>query len=295
MKKIVFLILGLSLVLLILKQEKVFYKKPTYYLSIGAIFRNEARFLKEWIEFHRMMGVEHFYLYNNLSEDNYRKVLDPYIAKGIVELWDWPYQGSQVEEWNKIQCNAYTDMVEKKRHETFWLAIIDTDEFILPANNNLAKFLRDYEEYAGIGINWQLYGTSGVKKIEKTLLGSLTKKAPQDFPTNCYVKSIVQPKKVKKFSQPHYAKYKKPFFHVTEKQEPFASVSITPTVSIEKIRINHYTYRDEEFYWEEKCRRYRNWHPDKPLPEMNPLYNAEEDAIMQTHLPELERRLLTLL
>lgn len=34
-----------------------------YYLSIGAIFKDEARFLDEWIEFHLGIGVEHFYLY----------------------------------------------------------------------------------------------------------------------------------------------------------------------------------------------------------------------------------------
>ena len=33
-------------------------------LSICAIFKNEAKFLKEWIEYHRLVGVDHFYLYD---------------------------------------------------------------------------------------------------------------------------------------------------------------------------------------------------------------------------------------
>lgn len=44
---------------------------PKYYLALVSFFRNEARFLKEWIEFYRMIGVEHFYLYNHLSDDNF--------------------------------------------------------------------------------------------------------------------------------------------------------------------------------------------------------------------------------
>lgn len=39
------------------------------YLSIGAIFKDEAPYLAEWIEFHRLVGVEHFFLYDNLSTD----------------------------------------------------------------------------------------------------------------------------------------------------------------------------------------------------------------------------------
>ena len=42
-----------------------------YEISICAIFKNEAPFLKEWLEFHLMLGIDHFYLYNNNSEDDY--------------------------------------------------------------------------------------------------------------------------------------------------------------------------------------------------------------------------------
>ncbi len=52
--------------------------KYSYYLSIGAIFNDEADYLKEWIEYHRLAGpVEHFYLYNNNSQDHYLDVLQP--------------------------------------------------------------------------------------------------------------------------------------------------------------------------------------------------------------------------
>lgn len=35
------------------------------YLPICAIFKEEAPYLPEWIEFHRLMGVERFFLYDN--------------------------------------------------------------------------------------------------------------------------------------------------------------------------------------------------------------------------------------
>ena len=34
-------------------------------VSICAIFKDEEEFLKEWLEFHLLVGIEHFYMYNN--------------------------------------------------------------------------------------------------------------------------------------------------------------------------------------------------------------------------------------
>ena len=75
-------------------------KKPYLQeLALCAIFRDEARFLKEWIEFHKLVGVTTFYLYNNLSEDDYNAVLEPYIASGEVKLEQWPFSSQSVEGW----------------------------------------------------------------------------------------------------------------------------------------------------------------------------------------------------
>lgn len=57
-------------------------------VAICALFKNEAPFLREWIEYHLMIGVSHLYLYNNCSSDNYLAILKPYIKSGVVELFD---------------------------------------------------------------------------------------------------------------------------------------------------------------------------------------------------------------
>lgn len=268
--------------------------QPKYYLSIGAIFRNEARFLPEWIEYHRMRGVQHFYLFNNLSEDDYQTALKPYVDKGIVELYQWPFYGNNQKEWNKIQCSAYTKLLKEKKFETFWLAIIDTDEFLAPTQiSNLQTFLKPYEPFGGVAINWQLFGTSHIDWIpsSKTVIGSLTKKATPSHPSNLFVKSIVQPRKVKKMSQPHFCYYHRPFYHVTEKFERFPSKSLTEYVSVETIRIHHYTYRDRSFFNGEKQKRYAEWHPDAPPVQENPSYNEVEDLLLQPYVNPIECKL----
>lgn len=57
-------------------------RRCAYSLSVCSIFKNEAPYLREWIEYHLIVGIEHFYLYNNNSEDNFEEVLRPYIEKG---------------------------------------------------------------------------------------------------------------------------------------------------------------------------------------------------------------------
>src|SRR6185312_2800453 len=41
-------------------------RAPDHYLAACAIYRDEAEYLAEWLEFHRLVGFERFYLYNNL-------------------------------------------------------------------------------------------------------------------------------------------------------------------------------------------------------------------------------------
>ena len=52
-----------------------FVDKPKVFLSVVAIAKNEAPYIKEWIEYHKLVGVERFYFYDNGSTDNTREVL----------------------------------------------------------------------------------------------------------------------------------------------------------------------------------------------------------------------------
>ena len=93
-----------------------------YYLSVGAIFRDETRYLAEWLEFHLCQGVEHFFLYNHHSSSNdHEAVLAPYVAAGLVTLDD------AVCDMH-CQVPTYTLLLEQHAAKTRWLALIGNED-----------------------------------------------------------------------------------------------------------------------------------------------------------------------
>jgi len=228
-------------------------KNPNHYLSLVAIFRDDAPFLKEWIEFYRLVGVEHFYLYNHLSKDEYAEVLEPYIKEGIVELYNVTKEPSNIQEWNKIQTQVYSAVAKLSADQTEWLIMVDTDEFLFPVQEyNLAKALKNYDDYASVSVNWEIFGSSNVQTIpsNKLLIETLLYKGTNDS----HVKTIVKPRYVQTIENPHYAALKPGYAQVTENFEYFAGPFV-PKESRNILRINHYWSRDLDFLYARKINR----------------------------------------
>lgn len=139
-------------------------QKRKYYFSICAIFKNESLAILEWIEFHKLIGVEHFYLYNNNSTDNSVELLKPYIEQGVITLIEWNFPPP-------CQAFAYNDFKSKFWEETQWVAFIDLDEFIcVKRADNLKDWLHDYEDYPSLVVYWKMFGSSGIINHDKSKL-----------------------------------------------------------------------------------------------------------------------------
>jgi hypothetical protein len=166
---------------------------PTHLLqlSICAIFKNEAPFLKEWIEYHKLVGVQHFYLYNNNSEDEYLEILKPYLQQNEVTLINWPNQ--KLEEWNGLsfpwvettQKTAYGHAFQIAKQTSEWIIPLDLDEFIIPVSTDtITEGLKKYQNMAQIQIYETTYGTADIDSIPAHLLliETLNKKTCSSYP-----------------------------------------------------------------------------------------------------------------
>lgn len=67
------------------------------------------------------MGVEHIYMVDNGSEDNYYKIIESFIKEGFITLWKEP-KINQTAGLNK-----HINLLKK---ETIWLGVFDMDEYL---------------------------------------------------------------------------------------------------------------------------------------------------------------------
>ena len=209
--------------------------RPPIGLAVCMMFCDQARYLAEWVSFHRIQGVERFYLYDHRSTDDWRSELEPEIEAGIVEVQDWPFDPGQMA--------AYEDCLRRHRDDARWIAFIDSDEFLFsPTGKPLPEVLRDFDTYPGVVANWRVYGTSGWKQPpEGLVIENYLMRAPDDYNGNRQVKSIVHPRSVT--GRPSFHHFPLRGGAVGEDRRPTESADRHRSADL--LRVNHYYTRSE--------------------------------------------------
>ena len=268
-------------------------KNPKVYLSVASIARNEGPYIKEWIEYHKIVGVERFYFYDNESSDNTKEVLAPYIKDGTVIY-------KYVEGDYKI-IPTYQDAIYRYQKETRWMAIIDLDEFLVPIEKeDLKDVLQEYELYPALVVNWLNFDSNGHDKKPMAHGGLVTANYTRvcknhnletKFHTDRHIKSIVNPNKVITFAV-HSGYYYYNDRGVTENFEFFRGTSQTIKHSSKKIRINHYMSKSKEEYIN-KVNRNKSHLASIVTPHYDDKLNfsgeTADDFAIQRFLPKLKK------
>ena len=100
------------------------------------------------------------------------------------------------------------------------MAIIDLDEYIVPVQeDNIKDFLRPYEKFSGVVVNWVMFDSNGIiKRPEGKSVIELFTRVPKDYQyyRNKTVKSIVKPGDVRYLNSVHVCIYKKGKYEVNE-------------------------------------------------------------------------------
>ncbi|XP_073945240.1 uncharacterized protein [Choristoneura fumiferana] len=89
--------------------------------------------LVEWFELNRLLGVSHFYMYNESLRAPVACVLERYRREGLVTLlpWNLPFI-SRLEIRTGGQYAAFSDCLYRSMPSAGWLLIIDVDEVVIP-------------------------------------------------------------------------------------------------------------------------------------------------------------------
>lgn len=240
------------------------------YLSLCMNFKNESPYLKEWIDYHLNIGIEHFYLFDNDSTDEYLKILEPYRNKKLVTLHS--------SKKNPIKPFVYEYVLNTYRNDTRWLGFLDCDEFLCPTNkDDVREIFIEYEKFPGVGINWKMFGNNGhIKKPNGLVIENYTKReGTGENSAGYHIKSFINPQKVlPQWINPHYFIYDQskcfPYvaaavnenFEIVDgnplSKQKFHGPARTNKISYNKFSINHYWCKSLQEYSERKLSKPRD-------------------------------------
>ena len=208
--------------------------------------RDEARYLEEWLQYYLAAGVSHIFFYEKLSQDNYREVLQPYIERGLVTLFDyWPNV--------PVSPTAEQDCILRSVGRFEWVGFIDADEFVVIRDHrSIGEFLSGYRSHVAVALHWYMFGSNGhVARPAGPVIAEYTRRAAQP---NRHVKCFVRPERVANYRNSHSWYYRGMSHAVTESGRGVAgSTSVPP--SAESAWINHYHHKSDEDYFEKAARK----------------------------------------
>ena len=162
-------------------------------IAIRAIFKDEARYLLEWLAFHRLIGVNSFVLYDNGSTDGGPELIRRSQFAHHVTLIDWPGVGMQIPAYQHF-CAYHAAKFDLGGD------LYDLDEFIMPVGGNTIReplTRRAYSVYSSILLQWFVVSAVGTSSpAERAGDRSYTTRLPDNMPSNRHVKPLVRGKAV---------------------------------------------------------------------------------------------------
>lgn len=224
--------------------------------TICAIAKNEARYIVEWLSYHRAIGIEDIVVYDNDSSDETTPVLEKLERHGLVRRIPWP-----TLENRSPQITAYADFISRSKGTNAFIAFIDLDEFLsvddgeIDIDSYLARNNLLDPSVGAIAVNQRVFGSSHLETYAPApVIRRFTLKAEEGYTENRWFKSFARPDAVETLNS-HCVKLLSGRY-VDARGRPLDTNSIaggqTPAIC-DGLRINHYILKSlEEYRWKQQ-------------------------------------------
>ena len=266
------------------------------YLTLGAVIRNQEHYVKEWLAFHHLVGVERFVI-----------VLHKCVDRTEERIRELPFQDQIhihriVNDEQFVQLGTYQWIIRNYGHFTKWLMFIDSDEFFFGTReDDLRVILTDYEQHGGLIAYWHEFGSNGhVVKPNGLSIEAFTKRAPDRHSPHYSFKSVIQARCYQKLLSPHLAATNP--LTVTEDHREVHPLWIwigdrKPTHEI--VRVNHYHVRSMEDWIERyhrgQCNDPARNHETTPIYSSDVFKHRDHDEVHDTCILRFAERLKAIL
>jgi len=268
---------------------------PRHRIALTAIVKDEADALLEWVAYHRLIGVEHFYLYDNGSRDGTAALLARLQAAGVATAIDWPspragvlmsfpetldylagIDDARAVDWRAEtgvgpQLTAYNDALARFGAGTEWMLFIDADEFLaLKEDASLQGFLDRFADPAvgAVALNWRYFGSAGQLEPDgRLVIERFTRCAPPGFGGHHHVKTLARTAALRRMLI-HGAVLGAGYGYVDDLGRPLVlrDHAFSPGISHARAQLNHYSVKSLAEFRRKVARGlapYADDHPNK--------------------------------
>lgn len=120
--------------------------------------RNEGIYLPHWIDYHRNLGIDHFFIYQNNNTDGSEGILNILNELPFVTVINNTVNESKKSPQKRAYTHAFvTQQSEVRSYE--WCVVIDSDEYIALSpvyGNSIKQFLQSFpSDVTSISLCWQ--------------------------------------------------------------------------------------------------------------------------------------------
>ena len=126
---------------------------------VFACAKNENKYIREWVAHNLAIGFDKVIIADNNDDDSLEKILDDYIAKKQVEIFN-------CHGIKEFQCQLYDMFFHEGNYK--WCAYIDCDEFIevVRKKYNIKELLNEVDEDV-LCLHWMTYTSNGLVRETK--------------------------------------------------------------------------------------------------------------------------------
>ncbi len=294
--------------------------EPEFQHAIIACARWESPYIVEWLNYYRLLGFDHVFLYCN--DD------DPAALFELVlpfTLGPQPFVTFRFHPVQGQQARMYAHFLRHDLHRCAWISFFDIDEFLrLPAGLTVAAFMGAYENHADcVLFNWLFFGTSGHKTAPAgNVLENYTRR---ETAIHCLTKYIAR---AAIFEHPRFTDPDEPhwFWHwpgyiigvgfrpvnvlhedmltyfegFPERPGIWVNQGERPARILETAAIHHYSFRSEQSFWDRTARglggnfaQQENWRMTAEgagFANYLGTINATEDISLAAFWPDIRKR-----
>lgn len=263
--------------------------RKKYYLSACCILKDEEPFIFEWLTYHSLIGVEHFFIYDNESKN-------PVAAHPLIQKFAVQNKVTVLNTPGKImQYPAYNHCLKNFGPLSKWIAFIDLDEFICPQElNDLRPLLAAYEDYAALGLSWKCFNSGGhLSRPKGLVIKNYQERFLKETRGNLHIKSIIQPEKNYGVHTPHSFFPNSGEVAVSAHFRPITSGTAMIPICWEKATVHHYVLKSQQDAQRRMERGRADISSDKPTIDYSAFYRmvaepVEHDDSILRFAPEVE-------